>query len=250
MLSNCLKNPYINSLIILFALAIPTLTTKHIFLKGALMVYTGFLPFINAVIWLSFSNTGKVIFESLKTRHWAIIFSWFVLVYTIYAKQWASGYLNEIFHVDPNNFEITYILLAFLFTPAKLLFQQSIIGYLYAAFLILSMLLSTFGLLYLFMNASFSFRKIALAVTYFFFGIMVFSFVITVASNITYNFKGITIDIALWADFKTSHLCLDSWALDAQSVAFIDADKVLVFFPENKEGEQFRVENCDLKRRF
>lgn len=235
-------------MILWVVMIVVALLSANVFISGILIIYTGLLPFINATLWLSLSETGKKIRESLKVWHWAVMSSWLIFVYSLYAQKWTAGVINEIFHVDAESFGITYGLLAFLFTPVGLLYQQSVIGAAFTIFFVGAMILVT--LIPFALITDIPFKKIAKSSALFFLCVFLMSFFLTTASNISRHLNDVTMRFAIWADFNEHHLCTNPWSTRSKGVIFLGGNKVLVYFPRNEKGSQFKVESCDLQESF
>ncbi|BAO45773.1 hypothetical protein [Thiolapillus brandeum] len=248
MLKNIFNNKYLNTIYIWVTLVVISLTSKHIFLLSLAIIYTGFLPFLNAVLWLSVSDSGSKLREQLKVWHWAVIFSWLLFLYSLYAQKWTAEVLNEIFHVDAGNFGITYSLLAFLFTPIGLLYHETITGYVYAIFVVAaSFLVYAIPVALL---TDIPFKKILKHSAVFFSGVLLTSFFLSMVSILPRHLNDITVRFALWADFNSSHLCADEWSKKSESVIFLGGPNMLVYYPSNEPGQIFKVEVCQSWKSF
>jgi len=134
------KSPYF--LFLLFWLLTISLAvfTKSGIISAITMLYTGFMPFIYITLWLAKSKTGINIRNQLEKWHVAVMVSWFLLGYSIYSQKWAASIINEVFNIDAGKLGITYTLLAFLFTPFGVFYQQTVTSNLYNAFLMVSII--------------------------------------------------------------------------------------------------------------
>lgn len=248
MLKNIFKNKYLNTIYIWIFLVVASLASKDISLLSLAIIYTGFLPFLNSVFWLSISDTGKKLREKLKIWHWAVIFSWLLFLYSLYAKKWAAGILNGVFHVDAGNFSITYSLLAFLFSPIGLLYHETITGYAHAIFIVIASFL-----VYAIPAAlltDIKFKKILKHSVVFFSGVFLTSVFLSMVSILPKYLNHITVRFALWSDFNSSHLCADEWSNNTESVIFLGGSNMLVYYPLNKSGQKFKVEVCQSWKSF
>ena len=242
MLKNIFNNQYLNTIYIWIGLIVTSLASKQIFLLSLTIIYTGFLPFLNAVLWLSVSDVGKKLREKLKVWHWAVIFSWLLFLYSLYAQKWTAGLLNGIFHVDAGNFGITYSLLAFLFAPIGLLYHDTVTGYAYAIFIVISgFLVYAIPVTLL---TDIPFKRILKHSAVFFLGVLLISFFLSMVSILPKHLNDITTRFALWSDFNSNHLCADDWSKQSKSVIFLGGSNMLAYYPESKEGQKFKVEVC------
>jgi hypothetical protein len=245
---NILKNSYLNTIYIWVAISIAAITIQHIFFLAAAIIYTGALPFINSVIWLSISSTGIKIRKKLKVFHWAAMFSIVVFLYGIYAQSWASSTLNQIFYVDANNFGITYTFISFLLAPVGLLYHDTVIGALYPIFIITSMFLVYIIPIALLTNMPFT--KVLKISGVFFGSIFLMSFFLSMAFNLSNKIDDITKSFAVANDFNSNHLCQDSWSTGTESVIFLGGHNVLVYSTNKPLGSQFSKETCDFSKSF
>lgn len=240
------------SYLVVFALWIVTVAVAYISKSGAVAAFTifltGVLPFIVVLIWLAGSVTGKAIRGYFKKWHASILLLWFLFVYSIYAKKWAASLINEVFHVDANFLGITYTLLAALFTPFGILYQQSILENLWAAVIVAGVAMAGFFPFMLLLPIGF--KKIVKIVGFTFGVVYLSSFFVAIVASISVGKKNLVREFALWADFNTEHLCNDSWASKAYGVVFLGGDRVLVYLPTNPDGSRFVVETCDFSKSF
>ncbi|MGM0701296.1 MAG: hypothetical protein ACQEUG_02725 [Pseudomonadota bacterium] len=243
-----LKNSYLNSIYIWVLVSLIGLVTKNIYFLGASIVYTGALPFINIVIWLSISDAGEKIREKLKVFHWAAMFSVFIFLYKTYAQSWAANILNSIFHVDASNFGITYSFVSFFFAPVGLLYHESLLGAVHTIFLVSSMFLVYIIPIALLTSMPI---KTVLKITGVFFGsVFLLSFFLSMVFNLSTKIDEIAREIALSTDFNKNHLCQNNWTKAAESVVFLGGDNVLVYSPSKPQGMRFSKEVCDFKKSF
>lgn len=245
---NIFSNKYLNTIYIWGVLIVVSLVSQYIFFSSLTIIYTGFLPFLNAILWLSLSDAGTKLREQLKVWHWAVMFSLLLFLYSLYAQKWTAGVLNEIFHVDAGNFSITYSLLAFLFTPIGLLYHETITGYAFAIFIVVSSFLVY--AIPLALLTDIPLKKILKHSVVFFSCVFLASFFLSMVSILPKKLNDITIRFALWSDFNSSHLCADEWSSKPESVIFLGGSNMLVYYPSNKVGEKFKVEVCQSWKSF
>lgn len=245
---NIFMNSYLNTIYIWVAISAAAIISQYVILLGVAIIYTGALPFINSVIWLSISSTGIKIREKLKLFHWASMFSVVVFLYGIYAQSWASSTLNKIFHVDANSFGITYTFISFLIAPVSFLYHENLIGAIYPAIIIVSMFLVCIIPIALLTNMPFT--KVLKISGVFFGSIFLISFFLSMVFNLTKQIDNVTKEFALLTDFNSSHLCQDNWATGQESVVFLGGHNVLVYNPLKPSGSQFSKETCDFRKSF
>lgn len=228
-------------------IAIP-LIYKSMTTVGLAILYTGLLPFITGVFWISLSKTGATLRENFKAWHWVIIISWLAFSYSLYARKWTASTINGIFHVDPEKFTLTYDFLAFAYAPISILYQPSFVSGLLNIIIALAV-----GLAPLFVFALLTEIKAKLILKWSAFlmsFLFLVSFFLTMAVNISKGVNDVALNFALWVDFNEVHMCSDDWAPRAQSVIFLDSEKVLAYFPSNKDGERFQVKTCNSLKSF
>lgn len=236
------NNKYLNTIYVWMGLVVLAFFSKQIVILALAIIYTGFLPFFNAIIWLSVSDAGKKIREKLKVWHWTLISSWILFFYSLYAQKWTAGVLNEIFHVDAKNFGITYSLLAFLFTPIGLLYHETITGYGYAVLIVVAgFMVYAIPVALL---TDIPLKTILKHSAVFFLSVFLISFFLSMVSILPKRLNDIAIGFALWADFNSNHLCADEWSDKSESVIFLGGQSMLVYYPANQEGSRFQVEVC------
>lgn len=215
---------------------------------GLAILYTDLLPFMLGVFWISLSKTGVMLRERFKAWHWVIITSWLIFSYSLYARKWTAATINGIFHVDPEKFTLTYDFLAFVYAPVYILYQPSLVSGLLNIFVALVV-----GLAPLFVFALLADVKVKLIFKWS--GLLIgfiylVSFFLTMAGNISKSVDDVALNFALWADFNESHTCSDDWASSAKSVIFLDAEKVLAYFPSGEDGKHFQVKSCNSLKAF
>lgn len=225
-----------------------SLTTGSILLSTISIFYTGLLPFICIILFISRSIIGKRL-ESIKKKwHFAMYLSWIIFIYSIFAEKWASETLNNIFQINAAYLSITYKLLAFLFAPFGIVYQTYILSGVWLSFIIIGLVLSTILPLFLIFNVPFKLFGKVFGV---FFLIFIFiSFSVPMLSTIISHQEKLIIKFALWADFNSKSLCTDSWVKNSESILFLDGNRVLAYHPHNPDGYQFTVETCNYNKSF
>nr|WP_312971557.1 hypothetical protein [Pseudomonas sp.] len=241
-----LKSPFSVLFISWIGLISLTLITVNGLISAITIFYTGLLPFLWIVLWLAYSKIGKSIVKNLKKWHFAVILSWFLFAYAIYAQKWAASLLNGIFHVDASNISITYTLLAFLFTPFGILYQETMVANVQIATLVVFMVWG--GIFPLLLILPIPFKKVLKVLGFSFLVICLSSFFISSVANLAFKKELLIKNFALWADFNSSHLCTDSWSEKAESVLFLGGDRVLVYTPS--KDNQFSPETCNYGKSF
>ncbi|MBH1931080.1 hypothetical protein NGC36_23020 [Serratia rubidaea] len=237
-------NPYFLFLVFIILLA---MIIKSSLISALAIFYTGVFPFICIVRWISKSGIGGEIINKSKKWHIAVYISWFIFLYSIYAQKWAAETINQIFPIDATKLSITYKLLAFLFTPFGIFYQQSVLSGFWDFLIVIVTLLSVFIPVLLIINVSF--KKVA-KITVISFVFMVSStFFISVISKISFNKNELITNFALWADFSNYHLCTGDWVSNTDSVLFLDGGYVLAYHQRNSKDTRFTVERCNYKRK-
>lgn len=242
------KKTLISTLVGWIALVAVSLIYRNIVIVGLAILYTGLLPFMLGVFWVSLSKTGAILREHFKAWHWIVITSWLVFSYSLYARKWTATTLNGIFHVDPEKFTITYDFLAFVYAPVSILYQPSFVSGLLNIFVALAVGLAPLFVFALLaeVKAKLIFKWSALLMGF----ICLVSFFLTMAGNISEGVNDVALNFALWADFNEVHTCSDDWASSAKSVIFLDAEKVLAYFPSSEDGKNFQVKSCNSLKAF
>ncbi|GCF91932.1 hypothetical protein [Shewanella sp. M-Br] len=233
-------------LLLWVVLMLPTIFNGGWFWTSVAIFYTGLIPLLFLVFWFSYSTVGQFVRKKLKLWHWAVIFSGILALYTFFSRQWASVFINKIFHVDSSELSITSDFVALFFTPFLIVYQEFVISFLW----FLSTVILIFSSLYFVCVYVFWWHKFKRNYIVVFFYLLCFSIFIGVMSVFPYRVDVITKKIALWADFNTYHLCSDGWANKAESVLFLKSGRVLVYSPSFEHGRQFHVESCDYKKVF
>ncbi|HEY9016849.1 hypothetical protein [Thiomicrospira sp.] len=243
-----LKNDYILVLLFWLLSIFIFMMTKSGLVAAFSIFYTGLLPFVYIVLWLSKSEIGKNIRKHAKKWHIAVGISWFLFAYAIYAQKWAAGVINQVFFVDASNLGITYTLLAFLFTPFGMLYQESILSGLWNTLIIAAMIWgSIFPML---LMLPIPFKRIAYVFVFSFLVIGFFSLFIGAVTNLVVNKELLIKRFALWADFNNNHLCSDNWANTTDSVLFLGGERVLIYQSKKPENSQFSVKTCNFEKSF
>ncbi|MDO8826101.1 hypothetical protein [Methylophaga sp.] len=237
------NNIHLNTLYLWVALIAIAFIKMNIYTLTILLVYTGYLPHINALFWLSLSDTGKQIREHLKFWHWTVVISYIVFVYSLYAQSWATALLNSTFPVDPSKFGITGAFLTVLVAPVSLLYYPDYLAGIHTATIVISMFIIPF--LGIALLVGFSIKKTLKIIAGIFALTFLMSFFVTLMLNFTMHIKDITRTFALNTDFNSSHLCGDEWANESKSVIFLGGNKVLAYFDGRESGKQFEVVECD-----
>lgn len=240
-----LSNHYLNTIYLWIVLITSTFTFTNIYTLTLVIAYTGYLPHINAVLWLSISETGKKIKEKLEIWHWAIFISYIVIAYSIYAQSWSASLLNEAFPIDPAKFGITNSIVTLLVAPISLLYHQDFIGSVHTVAILASMFIAP--ILVLAFLVGFSLKSIFKWIGKFFATILLVSFFVTIMFNFNEQLKNVVIKLALNTDFNKYHPCSNDWVRNAESLIFLGGDKVYVYFPNDINGEIFQFKTCDFK---
>lgn len=243
-----IKNPYV-TFFLLWLLSIGAFAVTKLGIIAAFSIfYTGVLPFIYLSLWFSKSEVGQKLREHAKKWHIAIWLSWIVFAYAIYSQKWASNLINEVFNIDAGNLSITYTLLAFLFTPFGMLYQESVVSALWNALVVTGIIWG--GIVPLLLMLPIPMKKVGKIVGVSFLVISLSSFFIGVASNLALNKKLMVQGFALWADFNANHMCTDKWALTTDSVLFLGGERVLIYQPNKSIGSQFSAKKCNFEKSF
>lgn len=242
------RSPYLNTLYIWVVIFILFMFKGNFFTALGVLVYTGYLPVFNGVLWLSKSRTGKVIRERLKVWHWAVITSWVVFIYSLYAQSWASSLLNDIFKVGSSHFPITESFLAVLIAPVSLLYYPDYLAGIHTATIISAMIV--IPALSVAFAAGFSFRVLFKIFASLLAIIALMTFFVTLMFNFTSNLNDVTKTFALNADFYSDNPCNNEWASKSNHVIFLGGDRVLAYFENSSEDHRFKVVSCDYTKRF
>lgn len=240
------NSSYVLFLVIWLLIIITFMVTKSGLIAAFTIFYTGLLPFIYIVLWLSTSEAGRNLRDHAKKWHIAIGISWFVFAYVIYAQKWAAETINEVFFVDASNLAITYKLLVFLFAPFGILYQKSILSGFWNTLIVVAMIWG--GIFPILLILPIPFKKVVKILVVSFLAIGSFSAFIGVTSSLALNKEHLVKQFALWADFNSYHLCSDNWAKTTESVLFLGGDRILAYQPTNPEGFQFSVKTCNYEK--
>lgn len=248
MLGAILKNPYIAVISLWLGLIALTYSTSIRAFAAASILMTGLIPFILSIFWIGRSEIGIGLREQLKKKwHLAVMLTTFVFIYTLFAKQWAAAFINDIFHVDASHLGITYTLLVVLYAPFGLLYQPSVVSSLWAT--IISTGIIWGGILPMALVLPAKLKAILKVVGVSFLILFLFSLFIGGVSRLPAEAKNLTKTFALWADFNSQHLCTDSWATGTESVLFLGGDRVLVY-QANNPLVQFQAQTCNFAKVF
>jgi uncharacterized membrane protein len=242
------SNVYFNTILVWIALIIIAFVEMNIYTITALFIYTGYVPHINILLWFSFSNIGKQIREKVKLQHWAVIMSYIIFIYFLYAQSWAASLINGIFHIDPVKFGITESFLIVLIAPVSLLYYPDHLAVLHTGTILASMLIAP--ILVLGVIAGFSPKKVFKAIGVVLLVTFLMSFFSTLMFKFTLHTKDVAEKFALYTDFNTVHMCNDEWAKEATSLIFLGGSKVLVYSEKMKAGARYKVQTCDLAKSF
>lgn len=242
------NNIYLNSLCLWVALIAVSFFEPNVYTLSALLIYTGYLPHVNALFWLSLSKTGEKIRARLKVWHWAVVASYIIFMYSLYAQSWAAALLNEIFSIDPAAFSITASFLTVLVAPVSLLYYPDYLAGIHTATIIISMFL--IPLLGVLVAAGFSLKTTFKILGGVFVSIFLVSFFVTLMFSFTMHVKDVARTFALNTDFNSFNLCKDEWSNKSKSVIFLGGNKVLAYFESRDPGKQFEVVNCDYAKSF
>jgi hypothetical protein len=217
-------------------------------LSAVAIFYTGVMPFICSILFISRSFIGEKIRIHVTKWHFAVYFSWVLFLYSLFAQRWASETLNSIFQVDAGTLSITYRLLAFLFAPFGIVYQSYILSGVLLFFTLAGFALATIFPLFLIFNVSLKLiwkKLVAFILFYIFVALSA-----PLLSKITANQNRLIVEFALWADFSSKNLCTDNWVNNTESVLFLGGDRVLTYHPRNQTGLKFTVETCNFKKTF
>ncbi|MCS6173223.1 hypothetical protein [Shewanella baltica] len=242
------SNVYFNTVLIWIALIIIAFVEMNIYTISALFIYTGYVPHINILLWLSFSEVGKKIKEKVKLQHWAVIISYLLFVYSLYAQSWAASLINEIFHIDPAKFGITESFLIVLIAPVSLLYYPDHLAIINTGTVLASMLIAP--ILVLGLIAGFAAKKVFKAIGIVLLVTFLMSFFSTLMFKFTLHTKDVAEKFALNTDFNTVHMCKNSWVNEATSLVFLGGSKVLVYSKNKPEGARYKVQTCDFAKSF
>lgn len=241
------KSPYVLVLVTWLLIIIAFMVTKSGFIAAFTIFYTGLLPFIYIVLWLSTSETGRHLRDHAKKWHIAIGISWFIFAYAIYAQKWAAETINQIFFVDASNLAITYKLLVFLFAPFGIFYQKSILSGFWNTMIVVAMIWG--GIFPTLLILPIPFKRVFKILVVSFLAIGSFSAFLGVTSSLALNKEHLVKKFALWADFNSYHLCSDNWAKTTESVLFLGGDRILAYQPKNPKGSQFSVQTCNYEKK-
>lgn len=243
-----LKNPYWATFALWLSAAILAVITSNSVVAAITLFFTGLLPFIFLVLWFSRSETGISIRRHFEKWHIAVMLTWVLFAYTLYARKWAASLINEVFHIDASSLGITYTLLAALYTPFGILYQKAILAGILNAIVVVALIWG--GLLPLLLILPIKFKKIIKVFGVTFLIILLSSFFITILANLSLHKESLIKEFAVWADFNAKHLCSNDWAKTAQGVVFLGGDRVLTYIPTNPNGSRFVPATCNYTESF
>ena len=186
--------------------------------------------------------TDNKIFSLIKNQVWGNIAIWvFITIYSAVSYIWASGEVNRIFSVAPNNFTWTLTFLTavhflrYIILFVLLLFLVALIIYLY---------------IWLFKNSILP-KKENRSLFYFFKDfvfmlvlIFILTFLISIPLIIEQNFDHIVHNVAIKADFSQYHSCQGNIFNDIEGIMFLNQDYVLLAKKNGAEGLIFLKEKC------
>lgn len=241
-------NVYLTIFLMWSILVLVAISARSRIVSALVIFYTGVMPFICTVLFISKSIIGKKIGEHAKKWHFAVYLSWVLFLYSVFAQHWASETLNNIFQVDAGSLSITYKLLAFLFAPFGIIYQAYVLSWVWLLFIMTGFALATIFPLILIFNVPLKriWKKLAAFLIFYIF----ISFLAPMMSTITSNQNKLIIEFALWADFSSKNLCTDSWVSRTESVLFLGGNRVLAYQPHNPDGTRFTVETCNYGKTF
>ncbi|CAI8858577.1 Competence domain-containing protein [Pseudomonas chlororaphis] len=243
-----LKNPYIATIGLWIGLIALAYVTSIRAFAAASILMTGLIPFILSILWIGHSEVGTSLREQFQKKwHLAMMLTTFAFIYTLFAKQWAAAFINNIFHVDASHLGITYTLLVVLYAPFGLLYQPIVINNLWATMIGMGMIWGS--ILPLLLVLPVKLKTILKVAGVSFLIIFLFSFFIGGVSRLPAEAKSLTTAFALWADFNSQHLCTDSWATGTESVLFLGGDRVLVYQASNPL-QPFQAQTCNFAKAF
>jgi len=221
--------------------------TKIGWLAVLTIVLTAAMPFVLVVLWLGLSQTGRSIRGWFKLWHVRVIFGALVFCYATYGHKWALDIINQLFNVDPKYFGITSTVLTVLFIPFGIIYRPEITERAWDVVLVATVFLTPIYWLYLCFIDDVEGRglkflySIALPLA----GVAA----LTLAVQISNDFRPMVQNFAIWADFNDNHLCTDPWASNAKEVVFLDHGEVLAHFPRASPF-QFQVVSCNYAKKF
>jgi len=235
-----------NAIIIWFISLVAAFFTKSVILSLFSVALTGAMPFIVFVLWLGLSPSGESIRSYFDAWHAKTFLLFFIFCYGLFGGKWAGDIINQIFQVDPSHFQITNALLTILFTPFGVLYRQEFIGGMYNLFMLVSIFVIPYYIIYLLAVNSITnrWKKIAYVCA----GVFLTSAAITMTINLSKNFLNIVETFAIWADFSDHHMCTDPWVNPNNKVVFLEGDRVLLF--SSNEKNRYSVQQCNYRKSF
>lgn len=240
-----LSNHYLNTIYLWIILVITTFVFTNIFTLTITIAYTGYLPHINAILWLSISETGKKIRDKLEIWHWAVLISYIVFIYSIYAQTWSASLLNETFPVDPGKFAITDSIATVLIAPISLLYYPDALAGLHMISILISMFVVPF--LGLALLVGFPLGSTFKSIGRLFLTIFCVSFFVTIMFSFNNQLNNVIAKLAVNTDFNKYHPCTDTWSGKAESLLFLGGNRVYVYSPKETKDKVFQFKTCDFK---
>lgn len=240
-----LSNHYLNTVYLWVFLILVTFAFTNIYTLTLTIAYTGYFPYINAVLWLSISETGKKIRDKLEIWHWAVLISYIVFIYSIYAQTWSASILNDTFPVDPGKFAITHSITTVLIAPINLLYYPDFLGFLHTISILISMFVVP--LLGMALLVGFPMGSTFKSIGKLFLGIFCVSFFVTIMFSFNNQLNNVITKLAISTDFNKNHPCSNKWAEKAESLIFLGGERVYVYSPTQTQDKVFQFETCDFK---
>lgn len=186
--------------------------------------------------------TDNKIFSLIKNQVWGNTAIWvFITIYSAVSYIWASGEVNRIFSVAPNNFTWTLTFLTavhflrYIILFVLLLFLVALIIYLYIWLFKNSILPIKENKSLFYFLKDFVFMLIL---------IFILTFLISIPLIIEQNFDHIVHNVAIKADFSQYHSCQGNIFNDIEGIMFLSQDYVLLAKKNGAEGLIFLKEKC------
>jgi len=186
--------------------------------------------------------TDNKIFSLIKNQAWGNVAIWVsITIYSAVSYIWASGEVNRIFSVAPNNFTWTLTFLT------AVHFLRYIILFVLLLFLVI---LTIYLYIWLFKNSIFPNKENRSLVFYFkdfvFMLVLIFilTFLISIPLIIEQNFDHIVHNVAIKTDFSQYHSCQGDIFNDIEGVMFLNQDYILLAKKNGAEGLIFLKEKC------
>lgn len=211
-------------------------------LNGYMLILLVIIIFTIVLSMIVMLLTDNKIFSLIKNQVWGNIAIWvFITIYSAVSYIWASGEVNRIFSVAPNNFTWTLTFLTavhflrYIILFVLLLFLVALIIYLY---------------IWLFKNSILP-KKENRSLFYFFKDfvfmlvlISILTFLISIPLIIEQNFDHIVHNVAIKADFSQYHSCQGNIFNDIEGIMFLNQDYVLLAKKNGAQGLIFMKEKC------